>query len=102
MKSFVSFGLRTGACLTLLAGLAGCGKTQPPEFRMNMVEIARSQVPEAQQQEIANVLVAMYGTPDEPFVLKETQLDLEKLRVAAGRVRSDEFGKEYGLYRRHC
>jgi mono/diheme cytochrome c family protein len=102
MNKMISRGLRLAPCLAGLALLAGCGKTDPPAFRLNMVDIARAQIPADGQQTIANVLVAMYGTPDEPFVLPDTGLDLEKLKVAAGPVRSDQFGKEGGLYRRHC
>ena len=82
--------------------LAGCGKTDPPQFRLNMVAIARQQLPREQQQEVANILEAMYGTPDEPFVLADTRLDIKKIRMAAGPVQSDQFGNETGLYRRHC
>ena len=89
-------------CLALATiALAGCG-SDAPQFELNMVAIADAQVPVAQQQELANVLEAMYGTPDEPFVLSESALDLKLVRVAAGPVRSDQFGRETGLYRRHC
>ncbi|MGD9723678.1 MAG: cytochrome c [Pirellulales bacterium] len=91
------------ACLAIgLALLCGCGQSISPPFKLNMVDIARAQTPESQQQVIADVLTAMFGTPDEPFVLPDTGLDLEKLKIAAGPVRSDEFGREFGLYRRHC
>jgi mono/diheme cytochrome c family protein len=104
MKKHVGRGPRILLCLGLLTlAASGCGKTEPPRFRYNMVAIADAQIPPAQQQELANVLEALYGTPDEPFVLAaDTGLDLKKLRVAAGPVRSDEFGRETGLYRRHC
>ena len=54
------------------------------------------------QQAIADILDAMFGTPDEPFALPETGLDLRKLKMAAGPVWSDEAGGKHGLYRRHC
>jgi mono/diheme cytochrome c family protein len=89
--------------LALLALLAtGCSKSDSPQFHLNMVAIADAQIPPDQRQELANVLEALYGTPDEPFVLSDTSLDLKKLQVAAGPVRSDQFGRETGLYRRHC
>ncbi len=89
---------------------AGCGKYDPPQFSLNMVAIAKQQLPFDQQQEVSNILDGMFGTPDKPFVLgqgksiadSETGLDPKKLAVAAGPVRSDEFGRETGLYRRHC
>lgn len=102
MNKIVSRGLLLAGCVAVLVSLTGCGKTSPPEFRLNMVAIAEAQLPEEQQQEIANILLAMFGTPDEPYVLPESGLDLRKLQTAAGPVRSDEFGRETGLYRRHC
>ena len=101
MNQIVSIGLRLSPCLLGLV-LTGCGEAGPPSFKLNMVDIARAQLPEEQQQVVADVLTAMYGTPDEPFVLPESGLDLEKIKVAAGPVRSDQFGNEGGLYRRHC
>jgi len=86
----------------LLVVAAGCSQNDPPEFRLDMVAIAQKQIPADQAQEIANVLDAMFGTPDQPFVLPEAGLDLAKLKLAAGPVRSDQFGRETGLYRRHC
>ncbi|MEX2113573.1 MAG: cytochrome c [Pirellulales bacterium] len=102
MNSKLAFGLRILPCLLGLALLSGCGEAGPPSYRLNMVDIAKAQLAEPQQQVIADVLTAMYGTPDEPFVLPETELDIEKLKLAAGPVHSDQFGKETGLYRRHC
>jgi mono/diheme cytochrome c family protein len=103
MKMIVSRGLLVLPCLALLLLPLGCGRTEPPQFHLNMIAIADKQLPRDQQQEIANILEALFGTPDEPYVLKsETGLDIDKLRVAAGPVRSDQFGKETGLYRRHC
>jgi mono/diheme cytochrome c family protein len=82
--------------------MAGCGKPESPQFSLNMVAIARAQLPADQQQQIADILEALFGTPDEPFVLADSGLDINKIRVASGPVRSDEFGRETGLYRRHC
>lgn len=88
------------AATLLLA--AGCGKSEPPVFHLNMIAINQAQIPVEQQKELANILEALYGTPDEPFVLADTGLDLAKLKSAAGPVRSDQFGREGGLYRRQC
>ena len=85
-----------------LALLVGCGQAESPAYRLNMVEIAAKQITEPQRQEIANILDAMFGTPDRPFVLPDTGLDQGKLELAAGPVHSDQFGRETGLYRRHC
>lgn len=61
--------------------------------------------------DIKIALNALFGTPDEPFVLKELQtqpdapevgFDVAKLRRAAGPVSSLEDGTQIGLYRQHC
>ncbi len=88
--------------LAMLALLAGCGRTAPPQFHLDMVAIAEKQIPADQTQEIANILDAMFGTPDNPFVLPETGLDPALVKMAAGPTQSDQFGRETGLYRRHC
>jgi mono/diheme cytochrome c family protein len=90
---------------TVLAGVAalcGCQKSPPAQFRLNMVEMAEKNMNEENQQTIATVLLAMFGTPDEPFVLPESALDIEKLRLAAGPVKSDRAGVHSGLFREHC
>jgi len=82
----------------------GCGSVDPPAFRMNMVEAVSTDpaTSPAYQQEIANVLGALFGTPDEPFALPATGLDVGKLRQSAGPAWSDQEGYNYGLYRKHC
>ncbi|MEX0678996.1 MAG: c-type cytochrome [Pirellulales bacterium] len=102
MNRTVPFGLRIGPIVGLLLLVSGCGPSGPPQFHLNMVAIAEMQIPPDQQQQIANVLDAMFGTPDEPFVLPESGLDIKKIQMAAGPVKSDQFGRETGLYRRHC
>ncbi|MEX0978557.1 MAG: c-type cytochrome [Pirellulales bacterium] len=102
MNKIVLRLIRTWPGLALAPFLTGCGETPPPQFRLNMVTIEEMQIPAEQQQEIANILDAMFGTPDEPYRLAETGLDIKKLQMSAGPVQSDEFGRETGLYRRHC
>jgi mono/diheme cytochrome c family protein len=99
--------------MVALAGI-GCGRTPPAQFRLNMVAATRSATPESglpqpwktwsqtRQRQMATVLEAMFGTPDEPVALPETGLDEAKLRLAAGPVRSDLVGRKNGLYREHC
>ena len=82
--------------------LTGCQKAPPAQFHLNMVEMAEKEMTEENQQTIANVLEAMFGTPDEPFVLPETNLDIKKLQIAAGPVQSDRTGRHRGLFREHC
>ena len=93
--------LKLFTCLAALA-VVGCDRPAPPAFRLNMVESVSNDTAPEYQQEIANVLGAMFGTPDEPFALPETGLDQGRLRVAAGPAWSDEAGSNHGLYRRHC
>ncbi|MFM7136556.1 MAG: c-type cytochrome, partial [Planctomycetota bacterium] len=103
------------ACLSLVVLVlgGGCSPTPPASFRLNMVEAtspsaekdsvsAELALTSAQQRQVATILVAMFGTPDEPICLPETGLDPAKLRLAAGPVRSDIVGRKNGLYREHC
>lgn len=94
---------RLAAFVALLV-VAGCVKSEsePPRFRLDMAQIAANQIVPQHQQAIADILDAMFGTPDEPFALPETGLDLRKLRMAAGPSWSDEQGVRHGLYRRNC
>ncbi len=91
-------------CLAIFALAIGCDSPGPPAFRLNMVQMASSDTPTApeHQQAIADVLGALFGTPDEPYALPETGLDLAKLRMAAGPAWTNEKGANFGLYRRHC
>lgn len=88
----------------VLAALAGCveAESEPPPFRLDMTQVAANQLVPQHQEAVANILAAMFGTPDKPFALPETGLDLRKLKMAAGPVWSDERGGKHGLYRRHC
>lgn len=87
-----------------IVALAGCVKSEsdPPKFHLDMTQVSANQLIPAHQQAIADILDAMFGTPDEPFALPETGLDLRKLKMAAGPVWSDEAGAQHGLYRRNC
>ena len=67
MNNKLSFAIRVVPRLALAVALAGCGSAPVPEFRLNMVDISRAQLNTDQRQQIANILEAMYGTPDEPF-----------------------------------
>jgi len=83
-------------------GLAGCAESDPPAFRLDMTNVVAKQIAPDHQKAIANILGAMFGTPDKPFALPETGLDQRKLTMSAGPVWSDEQGGKHGLYRRHC
>jgi mono/diheme cytochrome c family protein len=82
--------------------LCGCSESSPPPFRLDMLQMVSNDISPDHQKAIADILGAMFGTPDEPFVLSETGLDLRKLKMAAGPVWSDQQGGKHGLYRRHC
>lgn len=83
---------------------AGCDAPSAPKFHLNMVQMVSDATPTPQvyQEQIADVLGAMFGTPDEPFALPETGLDNRKLKMAAGPAWTDEKGANFGLYRKHC
>ena len=55
-----------------------------------------------QMQQVADILTAMFGTPDDPFVLPQTGLDIEKIRLASGPVHRDATSGPRGLFREHC
>jgi len=91
------------AALAIVAiGATGCGRTPPAFFRPNMVEATKQRLKPEQEKQVATILLAMFGTPDEPVCLPEMGLDEAKLRLAAGPVRSDIVGRKNGLYREHC
>jgi len=94
------FAVLPGVLALLFA--AGCGQTPPASFRANMVEASKQRLTVEQERQVATILEAMFGTPDEPLALPETGLDETKLRLAAGAVRSDIVGRKNGLYREHC
>ena len=80
--------MRRAWCLLGVSFIAaGCGQADPPAFRLNMTQMVSAETPTspAYQQEIADVLDAVFGTPDEPFALAETGLDMSRLRRAAGK-----------------
>ena len=89
------------AALALLAPI-GCEQAPPPQFRANMVKVVANETSDAYQQEIANVLGGMFGTPDKPFAFPESGLDQQRLDLAAGAAWSDKEGVTHGLYRLHC
>lgn len=90
--------------VALTALVVGCDKPAAPQFHLNMVQMVSeaTPTPPEYQQQIADVLEAMFGTPDKPFALPESGLDERKLKMAAGAAWSDEKGANFGLYRKHC
>jgi mono/diheme cytochrome c family protein len=96
-----SYYFGTVVILALL-GLAGCGESGPPAFHLDMRAIVANRIVPEHQREIADVLRAMFGTPDEPLAPPETGVDVRTLQMAAGPVWGDQQGDQHGLYRRHC
>src|SRR5262245_28061169 len=88
--------------MLVIVAPAGCGKVDPPPFRLNMTNVISKQIAPENQQAIADLLDAMFGTPDQPFAMAETGLNQRLLKMAAGPVWTDEAGGKHGLYRRHC
>jgi len=101
-----------------------CGCTPQPEFRFNAVELEVQKIklfddendnseqtfPAHYRSDIANLVTAFFGTPNEPSlpVLEgeddaiHTLIDQENLRISAGPVSSERDGAHLGLYREHC
>jgi mono/diheme cytochrome c family protein len=86
----------------LAAAFSGCAESSPPQFRLDMTKMVARQISEDNQQAIANILDAMFGTPDEPFAMPEIGFDQRKLDMAAGPVWGNRPGVKRGLYRRQC
>jgi mono/diheme cytochrome c family protein len=90
---------------------AGC---QPPEaqFSFNQLYLERQEQETgsefAPQQVVAvvNAVTALFGTPDaphlEPVEGMDQVLNLKNLIIAAGPIKSDNYGRGEGLYRQHC
>jgi mono/diheme cytochrome c family protein len=67
-----------------------------------MTNVVAKQISPEHQQAIADILGAMFGTPDKPVALAETGLKQKWLDMAAGPVWTNKGGEKHGLYRRHC
>ncbi|MDA0659511.1 MAG: c-type cytochrome [Planctomycetota bacterium] len=91
--------------LALLLG--GCDAPQA-EFTLNLPFLHSKNVSAPRDQEIANILAALFGTPDEPYLMSAGEIDHRdivdpvSLKLSAGPVSRDEFGTARGLYREHC
>ncbi len=106
--------LRRFSSALILAALfvasGSCSRYEPPPFRLNLEGLDRTEADSSgtlrysdeKLQQIVDATTALFGTPDEPFVFEETELDIALLRRAAGPVSSDEHGNPRGLYREHC
>jgi mono/diheme cytochrome c family protein len=96
----------------IMPWLIGC--TPEAEFRFNSVYALKqekefkAELDTKRRFEIGNILVAMFGTPDEPHVPSLAGVDTgavmdpNKLHFAAGKVGRDKRQRMRGLYREHC
>ncbi len=96
----------------LIGVVLGCDYAAP-RFHLNMAHVRKNEDPEAkfspaQLKNIAEILTALFGTPDEPHIIADANLgihemmELRNLEMAAGPFGSDENGFARGLYRQHC
>jgi len=92
---------RIAAILSMIFLLSGCGAPSDT-FRRPTEGYDPAEVSDRQWEAIDEPLVRLFGTPDEPLVPDEVELDLAKLQTAAGPPRWNTSGEEAGLYRRHC
>lgn len=104
---------RTGWLILLGLAVTGCGR-QEAKFRLNDAYIDKQQRESdvefsyEQKQDFATALAGLFGTPDEPFVPSSGEapmtelVSLDRIKMAAGPVSSDEQGEVRGLYRKHC
>ena len=81
------------ALITACIFSSGCGATPAASYRLNMVEATKQRLTAEQERQVATVLLAMFGTTDEPVAMAWTGLDEAKLRLASGPVRSDIVGR---------
>lgn len=101
--------------LLAVALLAGCGAPQADFRRYETFahKVATSVGMEkgfsqTQWQDIDDIMVALFGTPDDPQLPAVEGIEtgklmsLSRLKLAAGAVGSDERGNPRGLYREHC
>jgi len=108
-----SSGFRCSAWLAVATvALVGCGPSEV-DFRGNLVFIQKQvkgdeTFGEHHQQDVADILGLYFGTPDAPALPQLTGVelgkvvDLEKIKMSAGSVKSDKSGTPAGLYREHC
>jgi len=69
---------------------------------------AKQRVHQQNLQDVSNILATMFGTPDEPQLPTLADVDVSKVvdinrvSMSAGKVKSDKSGQPVGLYREHC
>lgn len=99
--------------LGLVIAIAGCGAPEA-RFHVNRVYVRKQERIQGESfdkqnvSDVADVLAAMFGTPDQPHLPILPESGLEKvvdgnlLALSAGRVLSTKSGNAQGLFREHC
>lgn len=96
--------------LCVLLGVGGLG-CNPPEakYDLDFVYMRKKEKEAAdftpeQKQDVADILAAVFGTPDAPNVPAALRdlVSADRIGLAAGIVGSYEDGQAHGLYRQHC
>ncbi len=94
--------LRGAVAAMVMLCVGGCYWGGPTEFALNTEGRNPEEITIAQREALVETLAGLFGTPDEPRVPEGAPLDLQLLEPAAGPIRSDEQGRQFGLYRQHC
>lgn len=95
-----------GLAAAVLLSCAGCQRGEIA-FTPNNLEAVDAELVTLHREQIAQAMVATFGTPEVPRVPEGVGLDITKLTMAAGQpgyVRNSH-GEKYqqrGLYRQHC
>ena len=87
-------------CLAAIA--SGCSTSPSPQFRLNIEGRDAAAIRRDQTEAITAALSTLFGTPDMPVVPRGVDLQLDLLKAAAGPIRGDNMGNQWGLFRRHC
>ncbi len=88
--------------MLLLLALTGCSMSSAPQFRLNTEGREPGSISSEQADAVTDTMRKLFGTPDEPAVPPGIDLRLGLLQQAAGPIRGDAEGNQWGLYRRHC
>ena len=98
--------LKLAVAAIAIVFMAGCGAPEA-EFQVNWPQVRSQEVAldtkldSTNLESIQEVLRAMFGTPDEPIVPAaegfSELFNMDKLKMAAGAVGTDESGRPHGL-----
>ncbi len=91
---------------------SGCGAPEAEFslnglYRLKLEREGKVTLTQQQTRDVNDILVALFGTPDDPYLPQGTDTGIEQLirldhlKLAAGRVGTSPLGPT-GLYRQHC